>query len=283
MGKGNYRARLGASLSYFDKRFKEKAARAKELAFDTLDFDLCALWDEPEKQRAAYTHENIEGRIETLLQSGVGLNCIHISFGEQWDVSVENDVDRESNFKRVAEIVKRTRDYKPFGYVFHASKGIITDEERQKRIINAEASILKLADLSESAFCVETLPRCALLNTSRESLDIIKYLHGKNDKIMLCADVNHFLQEKSEDALAVLINYVATTHISDHDYTDERHWLPGNGKIDWMKLIQVLKNAGYGGVFNYELAATFDEIRANYDELFAKFDEYEMNANENKL
>ena len=275
MKKECYRPRLGASLSYADKSFKEKTARARELAFDTLDFDLCAFWDEPEKQQAEYTRDNIEGRLETLLSSGVGLNCIHISFGEQWDVSVDNAFDRESNLKRVADVIKRTRDYKPFGYVFHASKGIITDEERQTRIANAEASVLKLAELSEARFCVETLPRCALLNTSREALAVIKYLHDRNDKIMLCADVNHFLQEKSEDALAALIDYVATTHISDHDYADERHWMPGKGRIDWMKLIEVLKNANYGGVFNYELEASFDEIRANYDELFGKFDKYE--------
>ena len=46
---------------------------------------------------------------------------------------------------------------------------------------------------------------------------------------------------------------IITTHISDHDYVDERHWLPGEGKIDWMRLLAAFEKIGYDGVYNMEL------------------------------
>ena len=34
---------------------------------------------------------------------------------------------------------------------------------------------------------------------------------------------------------------------------NERHWLPGEGKIDWPALMDGLDAAGYAGAFTYEL------------------------------
>jgi sugar phosphate isomerase/epimerase len=51
-------------------------------------------------------------------------------------------------------------------------------------------------------------------------------------------------------------NTIVTTHISDYDFKDERHWLPGEGKIDWQKLLGALKNIGYSGVWLYEMDLT---------------------------
>ena len=95
--------------------------------------------------------------------------------------------------------------------------------------------------------------RKRLCNTAKETLELIDDL--SNERIQVCVDVNHFLQEKAEDGLKLLGNRVKTLHISDHDYEDEQHWMPEEGKIDWMKLISTLEEIGYTGVFWAEILA----------------------------
>ena len=62
-----------------------------------------------------------------------------------------------------------------------------------------------------------------------------------------------------------------TTHISDHDYENERHWLPGEGKINWNALIGALEKIGYRGVFNYEVGESLSAVKENYERLFADY------------
>ena len=132
-------------------------------------------------------------------------------------------------------------------------------------------SVRELSSATDSFLCLEDLPRTCLLNTSEEIVRVIDELNLPNVKI--CADVNHFLQEKSEDAVLKMGNRIYTTHISDHDYENERHWLPGEGKIDWMKLIGNLEKTGYKGVFNYETNYGAEAIKENFMQLFRRYNE----------
>ena len=45
---------------------------------------------------------------------------------------------------------------------------------------------------------------------------------------------------------------IITTHISDYDFVNERHWIPGEGDIDWLELYNALKEVNYKGVWLYE-------------------------------
>ena len=49
---------------------------------------------------------------------------------------------------------------------------------------------------------------------------------------------------------------IVTLHLSDYDFMNERHWLPGDGLIDWRALMQKLDAIGYRGVMMYETAKT---------------------------
>ena len=48
---------------------------------------------------------------------------------------------------------------------------------------------------------------------------------------------------------------VATTHLSDYDGVDERHWLPGQGVVPWKQVFLGLQKAGYRGPYLFELGA----------------------------
>ncbi|MBQ7983888.1 MAG: sugar phosphate isomerase/epimerase, partial [Clostridia bacterium] len=127
---------------------------------------------------------------------------------------------------------------------------------------------VQMTKWTNTPIAVESLPRSCLFNTAAEGISIIDAIPSG---VYACVDVNHFLKETSEDAVRALGQRIITTHISDHDYIDERHWLPGEGSIDWMALLAAFEAVGYDGVFNYESAGTLAEIKENYDRLFARY------------
>ena len=157
--------------------------------------------------------------------------------------------------------------FQPYCYILHGSFEPIKIENRAAQIQALKKSLNELRPLTTAKICVEILPRTCLFNTSKEAVEVVGSLKG----IDVCVDVNHFLQEKSEDGILRISEYVKTLHISDHDYVDERHLLPGEGKIDWMKLIASLEKIGYNGMFHYESRGTHEEVKENYEKLFAQY------------
>ena len=55
--------------------------------------------------------------------------------------------------------------------------------------------------------------------------------------------------------MKVLAPHVVTTHLSDYDGVDERHWLPGKGIVPWKTVVETLMENGYRGPFLFELRA----------------------------
>ena len=140
------------------------------------------------------------------------------------------------------------------------------------RILQEEASRLGIT------VCVETLmPSCI----GRNSTEILEILSAHPD-LRVCLDPNHLLGEGHEGLIRRIGNRIVTTHISDYDFIDERHWLPGEGKIDWPRLVQALEDVGYEGPILYEVSPfktpeTIDrrplllsDYRENYESLLKK-------------
>jgi len=67
---------------------------------------------------------------------------------------------------------------------------------------------------------------------------------------------------------------IITVHISDYDFVDERHWLPGEGKLDWQRMLKCFEKVGYQGVWlyeiNFEAPATLSRSRKLNCEDFAR-------------
>ena len=77
---------------------------------------------------------------------------------------------------------------------------------------------------------------------------------SKADKrLRSCFDTNHLLSESHEDYIKAVCKYMNTSHVSDYDFIDERHLLPGEGSVDWQKLLSDLSENGYAGLWLYEL------------------------------
>ena len=80
----------------------------------------------------------------------------------------------------------------------------------------------------------------------------IEYLTD-SPALYVCCDVNHLFKETPQDFIRALGAKVVTTHMSDWDGIDERHWLPGEGINDWQKILAALDEVGYVGPFLFEV------------------------------
>ena len=97
--------------------------------------------------------------------------------------------------------------------------------------------------------------RVAIENTQRA--DSVDYLLGEIDSewLGLCYDTSHdFLYSKEPGALLRRWGArVLVTHLGDNDGMEDRHWLPGEGVIDWVVVKKGLGTGRYEGVLNLEV------------------------------
>ncbi len=259
-----YNLRLGRSISFNDN-FERGIAEAEKAGLDTLDFDLCANWRERKKEIEQY--KKIPEGLKIINSSRLKLNGVHISFGATWEFSDLDEEIRQNAVNLTKEVFNKVDKAKPFCYILHGSWEPIKDDVRTQRLDRLKKSLAELRGFTETRLCLEDLPRTCLGNTSKEILDVLRDVDG----IDVCLDSNHFLKELPQDAVLVLGDKIKTTHISDYDFIDERHLLPGKGKIDWNAFIGALEKVGYDGVFNYEVNASAEEIKENYVKLFENY------------
>ncbi len=185
------------------------------------------------------------------LSSGVSLWSYHLPFCpfEQLDLSVKK-LQKETlrqlicHMRLAAEIGIRI-------FVLHASGEPIEDNEREERLQTAEESLYVLAEEARrlgGTVAVENLPRTCLGKDDAEMLRLL----SAHRALRACCDTNHCLTMKPETLIRRLGNRILTLHVSDYDFVNERHWLPGEGKVDWQSVLAALRETGYRGVWLYE-------------------------------
>jgi sugar phosphate isomerase/epimerase len=261
----NFTLRLGKSLGCFNDDFFDDLQKAKDLGFDTIDFDVSGFWRFGEGDEHKIK-SRLEEAIDAVLKIGITVNGVHIPYGWDWDLSDLDPKILAIAMHKIKVVINSTSVLSPRCYILHGSFEPIDPLTRADRLDTLKKSVATISAFTDKTICLEVLPRTCLLNTSNEIIEVVDAIGLPNVKV--CVDVNHFLQEKSEDGVLNIGNRIFTTHISDHDYVNERHWLPGKGKIDWLKLIANLEKIGYNGVFNYELEVDLPTVKQNYIALF---------------
>jgi len=149
--------------------------------------------------------------------------------------------------------------------VLHASDEPIPKHERSKRMARAKEGLRELipvARRSNVTLALELLPRTCLGNSVSELEALLEGL--PQEHIGVCLDTNHVKDASSlPEVIHDLGRRLITLHISDFDGSDERHWLPGRGVIDWPAVWRALEEVGYDGPWLYESGAVYDDPVAN--------------------
>ncbi len=224
--------------------------------------------------------ENIDYKKLKELSEAFGINLwsFHLPFAHDVSLCIEslNKEVRDFSLRFLSEHIKRAAGIGIDKIVIHGSSEPIKDGERAEKLKLSKDSLYYLADVAfkhGAVVAVENLPRTCLGNDSYELAEMI----AVHDNLKVCFDVNHLLKEDHEAFVKNLGNKIITTHISDYDFVDERHWLPGEGDIDWNCLYSLLKSIDYGGVFLYEVPFTINTL---VRERPLVFDDYLKNAKE---
>lgn len=185
-------------------------------------------------------------------KAGVTIWSVHLPFGGPFDISQTNDTLRQKAVElNMNDMVLSSKTVSPQKFVIHPSAEPISNEERAARIEASKKSLQTLAAKAKELnipLLVENLPRTCLGNTSTELVNIINGI----DNTAICFDVNHLLIEPQTTFVENTKGKIQTTHMSDYDRVNERHWLPGEGVINWTELLSALVESGYNGPFIYE-------------------------------
>lgn len=204
--------------------------------------------------RQADVQAKCELAIQRVRALGIQVRSVHIPYGPDYDPSLLDEASRSHAIANIRRVLALASDWGVGIAVLHPSFEPIPPEEREQRLYRAGETLAALAAEAEALgvkLAAECLPRTCLGNDSRE----IRYLTDRCPQLGVCCDVNHLAQERPEDFIRAIGSRIVTTHISDNDGLDEKHWMPGDGVLNWPAIIGALTDTGYEGAFVYEVRA----------------------------
>lgn len=216
----------------------------------------------------------------------IGLWSFHLPFADppNVDISSLNEEIRQKTVNWWCELIKIGTEMGIKIFVAHPSSEPISEEPeiRSKNIETAKKSLKELAEFSakyDAVIAVEDLPRSCLGRNADEIAELV----SADERLRVCLDTNHMLIDNNINLIEKSSDKIITLHVSDYDFIDERHWLPGEGKIDWQQLYNKLIKIGYDGPWLYEIhLETPKTITRSRDLVFSDFYENAMQIFENK-
>lgn len=256
---------LAASTACFPARWREQ----EMLAASALGVSRCEI---------ALKGEDLNGssRWPKLLEHS-GLSCwsVHTPFGTEVDLSALDGGRRQQALSTVLKSVDLAAALGAGMVVVHGGAEPIPAQSRSDRLCAARESLWSVGERCEMLglrLALEYLPRTCPGNSVEELMYLLSGL--SRDLAGVCLDLNHAnLGQALTESILALSGRIITVHASDNDGIDERHWLPGQGVINWEEALRALAQAGYGGPFMYEASrdreggeVSAEVLRRNYDE-----------------
>ena len=188
--------------------------------------------------------------------SGVNLWSFHLPFKpfDEIDISSSDKDMRIRSVKHTGELIKKASDIGINNYVIH-SGGIVQRtsqaevDERIKCACESYAALAEVASNCGGRALVENLPPICVGKDIKE----VEKLLSADNRLGICFDTNHLLPATHAEFIQYFGEKIVTMHVSDYDFVNERHWLPGEGKVDWQTVYKALCDINYKGPWLYEL------------------------------
>lgn len=204
---------------------------------------------------------------EMCKKYNVRMNSYHLPFnGERHQgahMHAPSSLDsgiRERTLESTKRLIREVADANPRFVILHGSLRV-PPEERAQRLDLFVEYVRELCDFCKPygiTVAVETLLESCIggggdipENRIAEHRYIMENV--RRDNVGICLDNNHFIKSNSIDFVRELGQYVVTTHFSDYDGIEERHYMPGKGITDWKRLTAALEDKGYKGPWLFEV------------------------------
>lgn len=214
-------------------------------------------------------------RIRKMAEAaGLTLRSLHLPFGTRINFCAPDPLDLSETMRMEKEML---RGAAALGVKYVIAHGGIPypQTERKKYLEIARENIAELQREASTLgihVCVESLLPSCIGRNSRELL----YILSAHPDLRVCLDPNHLFDEDHVALIRAVGEKIAAVHFSDYDGVDERHWMPGEGIINWSAIVEALSEVGYKGPLLYEVnpfrtpktidrrALTFEDFRENH-------------------
>ena len=183
----------------------------------------------------------------------------------------KNEKERLNSVEQFKWVVDQFDGELPNLFVVHPDPPPQPGDDRKAKLSQLAKSLDAMCDFSPIPVCVENMVGERLLNNVGEAKRLLEAV----PKLCMTIDVNHSILQKPEDYILQVGDRVKHLHISDNDGTGEKHWLPGQGVIDFNAILTNLEKLGYDGTFNYEVNISADDgvkkVKENYEKIFSDY------------
>lgn len=272
-----YRLELGTSVKLVFKGqvnpdYYQELKEIKRLGFESVEVSMGSVGGYKFTMEKAT--EIAADALQAVLDEGLILNSIHLPFQRFIYISSYDEGVRAWAVDEFRKLIAICDKYHPAHYVFHSKTGRQEEGLWELRTPALIRSFRELVGATANNICMENMVG-AYPSTVDAMREILEQVEGGK----CCIDTNHFLHDKTQDAILALGKWLTTIHVSDYDGVYEKHWLPKQGVNNWMKIIDALKTVGYNGAFTYEVESqkygySYADIRANYESLFEEYDKF---------
>ena len=240
----------GTSLCFTGSLSAESLADLKANGIDAVEFSF---------SRDRYYNEfdfvnRAQEYADRVKAAGLAWWSLHLPFSGKLDITNMDDEMREEIVKINTEMILAAGKAGCKVAVLHPSSEPISDDIRPQRLAYSRKNIIHLREACDQVgmkLAVENLPRTCLCNRSQEMIDLLR-----DTGAGVVFDTNHSLVEENVAFMRALTDAgleILSLHISDYDFVDERHRLPGDGINDWKGIMSVLEQVGYSGPLMYEV------------------------------
>ncbi len=242
----------GTSLCFFHKYDEQTLRTAHEAGIDAVELS----FNFDYYMNGLDFARNWSKYAEMARAAGVELWSIHLPFSRTLDISSTKDEHRAIALYTNRTLIEAAGKAGVKVAVLHPSSEPIDDETRPERLRRSREAIIALREACDAAgmrLAVENLPRTCLCNRPDEMIELLR-----DTGAGVVFDTNHSLIEENVSFLSKLIDSgleILSLHISDYDFVDERHRLPGDGLNNWSGLLSELERCGYRGPLMYEVPA----------------------------
>ena len=223
-------------------------------------FDATSIWWEDENSLPIIKKEQMACLVK---DSGLVLENIHVPFNSSDDLWSNSGTARARSIKEHTVWLHDCAAYDIPCMVMHLTESTTPPVPNQFGI----ESITSLVVIAKTLGV-----RIAIENTRRE--DNVAYVLSEIESGHLgyCYDSSHasLKQDKSVHLLKKFGKRMIATHLSDNDGKEDRHWLPGNGTIDWSRLAEMFPKETYQGYLTLETLPDEEERRKTPEEFLEK-------------
>lgn len=186
--------------------------------------------------------------------AGIEIWSYHLPFSREIHIASPDEEYRQRMVAYQKGMIEKACAVGIRRFVIHPSTEPISDDERPLLMAASQRSLAELAQFADehgAVLCVEDLPRTCLAHTADELAKLVSV----DSRLRVCFDVNHLCTSYGtthREFVEKLGHLIETTHMSDYDFIDEKHFFPGFGMINWKELVELLEAADYSGPFLYE-------------------------------